>query len=66
MNVNFDGAAVRCGQRSGVQKRFKDIVAGLIYTHCVTHRLELAMQDALKLKDTYIQGFDENINSLSR
>ena len=52
------------GHHSGVQKRFKDIVLGLIYTHCVAHRLELAMLAALKLKDTYIQTFDENINSL--
>ena len=64
INVNFDGTSVMSRNRSGVQKRFKDLVAGLIYTHCVAHRLELAMLDALKLKDSYIQNFDENINSL--
>ena len=64
INVNFDGAAVMSGVLSGVQKRLKDVVLGLIYTHCVAHRLELAMLDALKLKDTYIQTFDNNINAL--
>ena len=43
ININFDGASVMSGNRSGVQKRFKDIVSGLIYMHCVAHRLELAM-----------------------
>ena len=52
ININLDGASVMSGNRSGVQKRLKDIVAGLIYTHCVAHRLELTMLDALKLKDS--------------
>ena len=64
INVNFDGASVMSGHKSGVQKRLKDIQPGLIYTHCVAHRLELAMLDALKLKDDYLHRFDENINGL--
>ena len=42
INIDFDGASVMSRNRSVVRKRFKDIVAGLIYTHCVAHRLELA------------------------
>ena len=64
ININFDGASVMSGNRSGVQQRFKDSVAGLIYTHCAAHRLELAMLDSLKRKNSYIQKFDENINSI--
>ena len=64
ININFDGASFMSGNWSGVQERFKNIVAGLIYTHCVAHRLELAMLDALELNDSYIQKFDENINSI--
>ena len=64
INVNFDGATVMSGHKSGVQKRLKDIQPGLIYTHCVAHRLELAMLDALKLKDDYLHRFVENINGL--
>ena len=51
ININFDAI-------------LKDIVPGLIYKHCIAHRLELAMLDALKLKGSYIQKFDENINSV--
>ena len=65
ITVNFEGASVMSGHKSGVQKRLKDIQQpGLIYTHCVAHRLELAMLDALKLKDDYLHRFDENINGL--
>ncbi len=52
------------GHKTGVQKRLKDIQPGLVYTHCVAHRLELAMLDALKLKDNYLRCFDENINGI--
>ena len=64
INVNFDGASVMSGHKSGVQKRLKDIQPGLMYTYCVAHRLELAMLDALKLKDDYLHRFDESINGL--
>ena len=39
INVNFDGASVMSGHKSEVQKWFKDQQAGLVYTHCVAHRL---------------------------
>ena len=64
INANFDGASVMSGHKSGVQKRLKDIQPGLVYTHCVARRLELAMLNALKLKDDYLHRFDENVNGL--
>ena len=52
------------GHLSGVQKRFKDLQAGLIYTHCVAHRLELAVLDAIKFDDKYLELFDFTINGI--
>ena len=64
INVNFDGASVMSGHISGVQKRFKDLQGGLVYTHCVAHRLELAILDAIKFRDGYLEHFDEVINNI--
>ena len=64
IKANFDGASVMSGHKGGVQKRLKDMQPGLAYTHCVAHRLELAMLNALKLKDDYLHRFDENVNGL--
>ena len=52
------------GQKNGVQKRLKDIQAGLMCTYCLEHKLQLAMLDALRFKDNYLQRFDENINGI--
>ena len=51
ISVNFDGASVMAGNLSGVQKRFKDLQPGLVYTHCVAHVLELAVLDSIKMDD---------------
>ena len=64
LNVNFDGACVMPGRKRGVKKRVKEIQPGLVYTHCMAHRLELAMLDTLELKDNYLHRFDENINGV--
>ena len=64
VNVNFDGASVMSGHVSGVQKRFKDVQPGLIYTHCVAHRLELAVLDAIKSDDNYLEKFDAIVNDV--
>ena len=52
------------GYKSGVQKRFKDNQAALIYTHCVAHRLELAVLDAIKFDDDYLELFDSTIKGI--
>ena len=64
INVNFDGASVMSGHVSGVQKCFKDLQPGLIYTHCVAHRLELAILDSVKSVDSYLELFDATINNI--
>ena len=65
-NVNFDGAAVMSGHKTGVQKRFKDHQPGAVYTHCVAHRLELSVLDALKFDDKYLEKFNDIINDIFR
>ena len=51
VNANFDRA------------RLKEKQKGLIYTHCVAHRLELAVLDSITF-DTYLSEFDEGINNI--
>ena len=51
------------GHISGVQTRLKEKQHGLIYTHCVVHRIELAVLDSLKF-DSYLKEFDEGINKI--
>ena len=63
INVNFDGASVMSGYKSGVQKHFKVNQAALIYTHCVALKLELAVLDAIKLDD-YLELFNSTINGI--
>lgn len=66
INANFDGASVMSGDVSGVQARLKKKQPGLLYTHCVAHKLELAVLDAIKCDAKYLQVFDDNINALFR
>ena len=46
-----DGAAVNFGAKRGVFQRLWENMPWLIVTHCVAHRLELAIRDAMK--DTF-------------
>lgn len=64
VNVNFDGASVMSGHVSGVQARLKKRRDGLVYTHCVAHLLELAVLDAIKFEDTYLEQFNDNLNGI--
>lgn len=43
-----DGASVMLGKRSGVGKQMKDKFPNLFIWHCLNHRLELAVGDAIK------------------
>ena len=43
---SFDGAATMAGAKSGVAKRFLDIVPYAVFVHCYAHKLNLALQDA--------------------
>ena len=44
----YDGAAVMSGKCSGVQQRIKEIVPQAIYVHCLAHRLNLVIVQAVK------------------
>ena len=63
INANFDGASVMSGHISGVQTRLKEKQHGLVYTHCVAHRLELDVLDSIKF-DLYLKEFDDGINKI--
>ena len=63
VNCNFDGANVMSGSKTGVQTRLREKQPGIVYTHCVAHRLELATLDSLKF-DSYLEKFDETINNI--
>ena len=64
VNVNFDGASVMSGHLNGVQAKFKNLQPGIVYTHCVAHKLELAVLDAIKHDDKYLGDFDDMINNI--
>ena len=49
---------------SGVQVCMKEMVPGLLYTHCVAHMLELAMLDSMKFDDGYLEKFNNNLNGI--
>ena len=44
----YDGAAVMSGRYSGVQERIKEIVTQASYVHCLAHRLNLVIVQAVK------------------
>lgn len=48
VGICLDGASVNFGLYRGVATRMKSHVAGAIAVHCVAHRLELIISDALK------------------
>ena len=58
-----DGASVNFGRRTGLMKRLSDSRPWLVTIHCVNHRVELAVKDALNattfkgVDDTYVQVY---------
>ena len=63
--VSTDGAAVMVGNKSGVVKRLKESVQGVLSTHCIAHRLALSCCSAA---DTipYLVKFQEILNSIDK
>ena len=51
------------GHVSGVRTRMVEKQPGLVFTHCVAHRLELAVVDAIKSEE-YLQEFSDLINGI--
>jgi len=45
----YDGASVMPGNSSGVAKRISDIESRAVFVHCMTHSLNLAVQDATRV-----------------
>ena len=62
-NCNFDGASVMSGHVTGVQARIKQKQPAAVYTHCIVHRLELAVLVSIK-GEFYLKEFDEGINNI--
>ncbi|XP_070550348.1 zinc finger protein 862-like [Ptychodera flava] len=63
VGVNFDGAAVMMGVKSGVVKKITDIIPEVIAMHCVAHKLELAALDANK-SVKYMEKFEDTIKGI--
>ena len=59
--VNMDEAAVYMGAKSGVAKELNDVVGNnVLATHCVAHKLELGVLDAVK-EVTYLEKFKKSL-----
>jgi hypothetical protein len=48
---SFDGAATMAGIKTGVAKRFTDLIPHAVFVHFYAHKLNIALQDSTnKLK----------------
>lgn len=64
--VNLDGAAVNMGAKNGVAKKVNDSVSNkVLVTHCVAHRLELGVLDAVK-EMPYLKKFEDTIKRICK
>ena len=56
MRCTFDGASVMMAKNGGVTQQLQVKIGRLvIFTHCVAHRLELAVLDAVKTSSYLIR-----------
>lgn len=66
VGVNFDGAAVMMGCKGGAAKLLEgSFGTHIIPIHCVAHKLELSVLDAVK-KDSYLSKFEDTTKSVYR
>ena len=63
VSCNFDGAAVMMGNRSGVATRIIDDFPWVTAIHCVAHKLELGVLDAVKTFD-YLKKFEDCVKKI--
>ena len=64
--VNMDGAAVNMGAKSGVAKKINDAVENnVLVTHCVAHKLELGVLDAVK-EVNYLEKFEKSLKRVCK
>ena len=61
--ANFDGASVMVGEINGVAGQLKRLVPHIVVLHCVAHKLELAVLDAVK-GVAYLQKFDDSLKAV--
>ena len=48
ISQSFDGAATMAGVKTGVAKKFNELIPHSVFVHCYTHKLNLALQEATK------------------
>ena len=60
---NFDGASVMMGSRNGVKTKLLNDHPSALIIHCVAHRLELGILDAVKTVP-YLQDFENNMKEI--
>ncbi|XP_045212023.2 zinc finger protein 862-like [Mercenaria mercenaria] len=64
VSLATDGAATMMGKKTGVGVQLKSKYSPfLIQTHCIAHRLNLAVSDSIK-KDKVLEKFRDKFNSL--
>jgi len=64
--VNMDGAAVNMGAKNGVAKKINDSVDNkVIIMHCVAHKLELGILDAVK-DVGYLKKFEDELKRICK
>ena len=56
VNYNFDEASVMSGCQGGVHTKMQEKQPALPFTHCIAHKLELAVPDSVK-SDTNLEKF---------
>ena len=61
--AKFDGASVMMGDVNGVAGQLKRHVPHVVMLHCVAHKLELAVHDAVK-RVAYLQTFDDTVKAI--
>ena len=61
--MNFDGAAVMIGCKSGVSALMKEKNPQIVSIHCVAHKLELGVLDADRSID-YLHKFEDIVKSI--
>ena len=65
MACTFDGASVNQGTKSGVIKRLRDLLMHvLVDVWCSSHKLELALMDAIKLTAFILTVVDDGVKPI--
>ena len=61
--ANFDGASVMMGKINGVAGKLDRRIPYIVILHCVAHKLELAVLDAVK-QVPYLKEFDDIVKAI--